>query len=277
MDPLIGSALIGGASSLLGGLFGSKDRDRDRDYRDLMNRQQMAFAREQFDYQKSFADRARKDQLAFIQNRVADARKAGIHPLFALGAPSSSVGPGGTVGMSLDTGPIGGAGVGEGIARAGQVAADALGRRVPKALANAQLRQIQSVTEANEAQGMYYRAQAAKTASEVNPTGVGRGSGVTTFPLGPSTAIQRSPIGTPLKVDPDLSAPGTIEARLPSGKAVRTLNPEVFEELWHILMAVPELVGEGYKIGKQHVRRWTGRPTYRRREVQRGGGYYKVR
>lgn len=62
--PLIGSALIGGASSLLGGLFGRSSAKKT------------AAANRELNQNK-------------IQWTVADAKKAGIHPLAALGSPVS--------------------------------------------------------------------------------------------------------------------------------------------------------------------------------------------
>lgn len=72
MDPLIGSALIGGASSILGGALSSLSGN---------NSQRREYAR-----QKEFAQNQ-------IQWRAADAEKAGIHPLAALGANVTSYTP----------------------------------------------------------------------------------------------------------------------------------------------------------------------------------------
>lgn len=64
MDPIIGGALIAGGSSLLGGFLGQERADQR-------------------------ADTAYERQLALegtqIQRRVEDAKKAGIHPLYAMG------------------------------------------------------------------------------------------------------------------------------------------------------------------------------------------------
>lgn len=72
MDPIIGGALIGAGANLLGGLFGRKS-------------------------QESAADRNIKLQREFAKNgirwRVEDAKKAGLHPLFALGAQTQSFNP----------------------------------------------------------------------------------------------------------------------------------------------------------------------------------------
>jgi len=85
----IGSALIGGAASIIGGLIGAD----------------------------SSADAAEKNaqaQREFAQNgirwKVADAKAAGIHPLYALGAPTTSFSPS----------YVGDNSLGVGIAEAGQ-------------------------------------------------------------------------------------------------------------------------------------------------------------
>jgi len=84
------SALIGAGASLLGGFMGSKEKDKDR---------QM---------QKEFAQSG-------IQWKVADAKKAGVHPLYALGAQTSSFAPVSVGSSDLSTGI---ASAGQDIARA---------------------------------------------------------------------------------------------------------------------------------------------------------------
>ena len=69
MDPLIGSALISAGGSLLGGLFGHKSSSSASSKN------------------RKFQEKVYKNQ---IQWRVEDAKKAGLHPLYALGAPSFS-------------------------------------------------------------------------------------------------------------------------------------------------------------------------------------------
>lgn len=80
MDPYItGSAIMAG-SNLLGGLFGERGASSRNDA-------SLAFAREQMAAQKEFAQQG-------IRWRVEDAKAAGIHPLYAMGAqvtPYSSV------------------------------------------------------------------------------------------------------------------------------------------------------------------------------------------
>lgn len=85
---MLGS-IIGGIGSLLGGLFGSSSQEKANE--------------ENIKYQREFAQNG-------IQWRVADANKAGIHPLYALGANTVSFAPS----------SVGSNALGEGIANASQ-------------------------------------------------------------------------------------------------------------------------------------------------------------
>lgn len=80
MDPFVTGSLIMAGSNLLGGFMGESGAN-DRSEASL------AFAREQMQQQKEFAQQG-------IRWRVDDAKAAGIHPLYAMGAnvtPYSSV------------------------------------------------------------------------------------------------------------------------------------------------------------------------------------------
>lgn len=70
--PLVASALIGAGGSVLGGLFGQ--------------RSQQKMAEANIKYQKQFAKNA-------VQWKTEDSLKAGIHPLFGLGAQTHSFAP----------------------------------------------------------------------------------------------------------------------------------------------------------------------------------------
>src|SRR5262245_30653817 len=94
MDPLIGAALIGGGADILSsfsGMFGGGDKDHFNE--------SMDFAKQQFRYGKKMnrvqqrnyinalrVERHRDDTK--LQRLVADANRAGIHPLAAMGAAS---------------------------------------------------------------------------------------------------------------------------------------------------------------------------------------------
>lgn len=84
------SAIIGAGANIVGGLLGSRDKAKDRAL------------------QKQFAQEG-------IQWKVKDAEKAGIHPLYALGAQTHSFAPVSVGGPDLATGI---AGAGQDISRA---------------------------------------------------------------------------------------------------------------------------------------------------------------
>lgn len=102
---LIGAAAVSAGSSLLGGLMNKKSASKS-----VAQQNQMAQA--QFD--------AQMDQT--IQRRVADAKQAGIHPLYALGA-SSGASP--TISGQAETGSH----MGDAIASAGGALASGLSGR----------------------------------------------------------------------------------------------------------------------------------------------------
>lgn len=73
------SAIIGAGSNIIGGLLGANEKKKDREA------------------QKEFAQSG-------IQWKVQDAKKAGVHPLYALGAQTHSFAPVSTGSMDLGTG-----------------------------------------------------------------------------------------------------------------------------------------------------------------------------
>jgi len=97
MDPMIGSALISGGSSLLGGLMGSKGTSRKRE-RDSISIQY---------------EEARKHHPLYIDTVLNTAKSKGIHPLVALGMQPQNMAQASMVG---DTGSD----VGSALAAAGQ-------------------------------------------------------------------------------------------------------------------------------------------------------------
>lgn len=92
-------ALIGAASSLLGGWLSKSSADASRDQQSRQFDQQLAMQRE-------FAQQG-------IRWKVADAKAAGIHPLFALGAQTHSFTPQ-SIGSTADSS------MGDAVASAGQ-------------------------------------------------------------------------------------------------------------------------------------------------------------
>lgn len=103
--PLIGGALIGAAGSLLGGIFSDRSSRRAADD---VNRQQRESVSESNALQREFAQSG-------IRWRVEDAKAAGLHPLYAIGANVPTYSP--TIGAF--TAPDR-SGLGRGLAEAGQ-------------------------------------------------------------------------------------------------------------------------------------------------------------
>ena len=128
---------IGPLASLAGSFLSSRASSRAA-------AQGLAFSQRQFDTL----------QHQSIQNRVADARKAGIHPLAALGmSPSGST-------VSYHSGAASGSAFGEGIAAAGAQVAD-LVRKKPGSnpLQQAQIRAANAAAERDEAQAALTNSQ----------------------------------------------------------------------------------------------------------------------
>lgn len=93
------SAGISAAGNLLGGFLSDKATGS-------MNRENLALGREQMAMQREFAQHG-------LRWKVEDAKRAGIHPLYAVGAPAQSPSP-----VSVTQQPK--TGVAEGLAAAGQ-------------------------------------------------------------------------------------------------------------------------------------------------------------
>ena len=118
--PAVAAAGISAAGNVLGGLLGRKSSGKDamilqyglnkqafmdqKAHEDFWNTQQLQFAQQQF------ARQVQRDTHG-IRERVVDAKAAGLHPLFALGANVSS-GP--SIGFSSPTGSAAGVGLATG-------------------------------------------------------------------------------------------------------------------------------------------------------------------
>lgn len=93
LAPMIGSlgSLAGGISGLFGRGGGQSDPTFGGTMQQNWRNDDMKFAREQFDFQKDMA-------LNGLKYRMEDAKRSGIHPLFAVGAGAASAGPAISVG-----------------------------------------------------------------------------------------------------------------------------------------------------------------------------------
>jgi hypothetical protein len=150
--------MLGNLLELAGGLISSSQTKQ-------AHQKQLAMAQSQFRQQMDHS----------IRRRVEDAKRAGVHPLFALGA-SVSASP--TLSAQQPT---------------GSALGDAL-RGIGGRIASAQLDSTKSETERNEAEAAYFRALAAKTSQDF--TSRGRDGASVVMPPGASTdpaAAVRSP------------------------------------------------------------------------------------
>lgn len=144
---LLGAALIGAGSNLIGGLLDRGEAEDAAARSDYWNEKSYGLARESLDWNK-----------AYIQNRAADARAAGIHPLYAMGSPGVSAS------FTAGQAPTG-SGLGTGIARAGEAVADMVARRNP--LAKLQAEQMRAGIRATEASGARDEAEAMLAMSRI--------------------------------------------------------------------------------------------------------------
>lgn len=156
--------LISAGASIIGGLFGKSSADKAAEANKKANAQQLAFAREQMErneaLQKEFAQSG-------VQWKAADAKAAGISPIYALGAPAVNFSP-----MSLGYNPTPATGdnsMGAGIAGAGQDISRAINStRSPNAKLQAftdtmQAAQLDSIKLDNEQKRLHIASQIAKT------------------------------------------------------------------------------------------------------------------
>lgn len=171
MDPMTASALIGAGSSLLGGLFSNDANEEAMD---------QAYKR-----QKEFAQMG-------VQWKVADAKKAGVHPLYALGANTMSFSPtvvGDSLGPAL-------ADMGQNIGRAVEATGTASDRANSKIVAGLAL-------ERAGLENDLLRAQIATQRSQLGPP----------MPVSDSQKTVVLPDGTVLPARPNVSSAQAAEDR----------------------------------------------------------------
>lgn len=166
-------AFIAPAANLIGGFMDRAESRRAQSKQDDWNWRSLQFARDQFERN--------------IQTRVKDARAAGIHPLFALGA----AGAGGS--FSAGVMPASGSALGEGIARAGEAISHA---RTKNPLQAMQSRLLAAQTKQAEAAASRDLAEAQALASTTKR----REQAALTRPLVPGAGPTRIRLGeTPPK------------------------------------------------------------------------------
>jgi len=146
MSPIVGASAIQAGGSLLGGLFGNKSAKKQ--------------AKQDYRRQKEFAQNT-------IQWKVADAKKAGLHPLYALGASGSFT----------PSNLAGGYGTGDAIRdAAGAVAEGYAQSKAPPPgtpigrLGQAQVELLESQEDRNSAEADLARSRAAREVQALNHT-----------------------------------------------------------------------------------------------------------
>lgn len=232
--------ILGDVLSFGGSLLGVKQARKD-------SRRDRELSMAQFDAQMDES----------IQRRVRDAEKAGIHPIFAMGA---------NVGAS-PTAHYGG-----GPKRSVGDALAALGSRMSQRdLQEAQLKVMESEANRNEADAAAANAEAARTAQNIAATG--RDLAVAEIDMGtlPKARIPE------IRVNPDIGRRGkpgqkgyrppvTIKAYDPqTGKSMNVMNPELgLDELGQI-----HFVREAARV-RRAPKRKSGRKTTQKGRTRRG-------
>lgn len=194
------------AGDLIGGVLGARSASRDREQTDFWNRQSQAWSREQF---RELQDRS-------IQNRVIDAKKAGIHPLYALG-----MSPGPSVPFIAGQSASGNA-LGEGISRAGRSLEAAVRTRRTTPLVKAQIRREEAAAARDEAAAAQIRSAMKRAEQEANYRRPGVGSVKPHQVAGVSS--------DEVRIYPEGAMPGTVAKWMPSGRPFRVTNPELENE-----------------------------------------------
>lgn len=140
-------AIIGAGASLLGGLLNKSSSDQAN----ALNREN---ALRQEALQREFAQSG-------IQWKVADAKKAGVHPLYALGAQTTSYSP-------VSVGAVGDTSLGSGVASAGQDLSRAIAATSSKSTRTEAAAAALSLERAG-LENELLRSQIAKTRAQIGP------------------------------------------------------------------------------------------------------------
>jgi len=190
------------------------------------------------EFQRSREEYMRGSQ---IQARVADAKAAGIHPLFALGASGGYSGGGASFGQSRSGTQFSTGGLGSAIDRA--MAEKSRKTRMgtldaaQAEMQKAQIRNLNSRSQINEIEAMARSSEEAKGRQDVWSTGAGRGNfgdyGVEggearTFPL---KSRGRDVHMRPLTQSSRSSIPEMIEIVGDDGYRYRIVNPALGDEV----------------------------------------------
>lgn len=168
-------SVVGAGISAIGNLAGGVMSQQGQSSANAAN---LAFANQQFQWQKEQAARNEQLQREFAQNsvrwRVEDAKAAGLHPIFAMGGGGASFSP--TSFMPGDSGQqnenaglaAGLSGVGQDIGRAIK-ATQTKQERVDDAMRLLQIRKLEGEVNESDARVRLINSQIAKQTAQVGP------------------------------------------------------------------------------------------------------------
>lgn len=228
--------LISAGGSILGGMLSdSNDSNRYDDqmeFQDRWNRAQHNLNVEGL----NLANRSFSWQTKHIQNRVDDAKQAGIHPLYALGAPGA--------GATFSAGGYGGAPsapTGSGLGRGIQAAAQAIGGRAGRIrnplerkqgeLLDAQIIATHAAASRDFAEAQVASSARARTEQALNSSGAARA-----LP-GSAVASKKATKSRKTVVEPRKNASLMIQGEDSKGRTQSYYNEEVLGELADVLNA----------------------------------------
>lgn len=236
MNPLVQSALISTGGNIIGSFLSRKS-----------NRKANAFATDDLHYRRSVEERNRAQDLAFrdsflsteraredsaVRRRVADAKAAGIHPVYALGMSGTSGMSAPAVGGSAfseapsiyeqDTGSLAGdvfSALSDGVsgyyqAKAQQVEQERE-RRSTERVRDAQVKSAEARAKRDEAEAALALSQVARAAQSVNSRR--QGDAVTVIPAGQVPGDALTWERRPHVVEPRFSKPAMFRMHGPSG------------------------------------------------------------
>lgn len=203
------------------------------------SRQSRSFALHQgtinWDRQRQLIDEAVVRDRRSIQDRAADARAAGLHPLFAMGVSGAGISP--TTVQSSDPYPgqsSSGSHLGRGIEKAGQQIAAGMTRAGNARMRAAQLRNLEARSTLTEAQAM----QIASDTKRIEQSAWTQNTGVVgdfpleeakTFPVGTKRGLEL--YKRPLTQSSRSSIPEKIEVMGKDGFRYRIVNPALGDEV----------------------------------------------
>ncbi|MBA7641602.1 hypothetical protein ES703_49287 [subsurface metagenome] len=242
------ASAIGAAASIGGALIGKSSADEDRAMTAAQNAQMVRLNKAQF-----------KDlQQKSIRHKVADAKAAGLHPLFALGGTASGASPTPFIPGQSRTGNQ----LGEGLAAAGrQIARGGL---------------VQAQIESYKASANRDNAQAAQTLSEtkraeqnaLNIRGSWTGAPpAKTYPL--PGQLQTEWKQLPATQYGRETRPGYVDVQLPDGTWTKVLNQDLGLDEIAQIEYVARRIGERtsqWAHKKRRIPAWLKKETVRARK-----------